>query len=217
MRHGVDNVSEATLEMAEVEGQEGAHASYCFREKTFDAGLMRAIRGMGHEVSFHHEALSEYLNRRPWLLLPCFRERISDIIEECVVKLRRDIEWFRMECARNGVESSICTMAAHGAFANRLFGVSNDSVSLALSEKEKNDLVEVYSARVMEMIDVRISDCALWKREEWRGGLSPRKALELLPGRAMLLTHPEHWKIGVRYRVTWLLRGTLARLGGRFR
>lgn len=60
LRHDVDRKPQRAMAMARVEHQLGLVASYYFRVPyTFDVEVIRAIEGMGHEVGYHYENLSE--------------------------------------------------------------------------------------------------------------------------------------------------------------
>jgi hypothetical protein len=60
LRHDVDRKVDRALDMARVEHELGLVASYYFRVPyTFDVDVIRAIEGLGHEVGYHYENLSE--------------------------------------------------------------------------------------------------------------------------------------------------------------
>ncbi|MBK9513193.1 MAG: hypothetical protein IPO05_06085 [Flavobacteriales bacterium] len=60
IRHDVDRRTYRALDMARVEHKLGLVASYYFRVPyTFDVEVIRAIEGLGHEVGYHYENLSE--------------------------------------------------------------------------------------------------------------------------------------------------------------
>jgi len=61
LRHDVDRLPKNALTMAELEYGLGIKASYYFRivNKSFDENIIKNIVGMGHEIGYHYENLSE--------------------------------------------------------------------------------------------------------------------------------------------------------------
>lgn len=60
LRHDVDRRPGNALALAKLEAARGIHVTYYFRTvgTAFDAGVIRAIAGMGHEIGYHYEDLS---------------------------------------------------------------------------------------------------------------------------------------------------------------
>ena len=61
LRHDVDRRPKNALEMAKIENAMGMHATYYFRAKSacFHLDMMREIEGLGHEIGYHYECLSD--------------------------------------------------------------------------------------------------------------------------------------------------------------
>lgn len=60
MRHDVDRLPENALEMAKIEHEIGAEATYYFRAvpESWDDDIIREIASLGHEIGYHYENLS---------------------------------------------------------------------------------------------------------------------------------------------------------------
>jgi hypothetical protein len=61
IRHDVDRKPKNALKMAKLEHDMGIEASYFFRSKahTFKETIIREIAGLGHEIGYHYESLSD--------------------------------------------------------------------------------------------------------------------------------------------------------------
>jgi len=61
VRHDVDRKPLNALGMARLEHSLGVRASYYFRAKrhTFDADVLKEVSGLGHEIGYHYESLSD--------------------------------------------------------------------------------------------------------------------------------------------------------------
>ncbi len=61
MRHDIDRKPGNALLTARVEAEEGIRATYYFRRygSVFRPGIMKEIKGMGHEVGYHYEVLGK--------------------------------------------------------------------------------------------------------------------------------------------------------------
>lgn len=61
IRHDVDRKPKNALAMAELEAKLGIKATYYFRAKprVFLPDIIRAIAGLGHEIGYHYECLSD--------------------------------------------------------------------------------------------------------------------------------------------------------------
>jgi hypothetical protein len=66
LRHDVDKRPFNALKVAEIEHWMGIRASYYFRtvKTSFDEEVIRKIAGMGHEIGYHYENLSEMSKTR---------------------------------------------------------------------------------------------------------------------------------------------------------
>ena len=61
LRHDVDRLPGRSMKMGEVEHELGAVATYFFRivPASFRPSIMSALAGLGHEIGFHYEELSD--------------------------------------------------------------------------------------------------------------------------------------------------------------
>jgi len=66
LRHDVDRLPDNALRVAELEKRLGVRGSYYFRvvKQSFDAGIIREIAAMGHEIGYHYENLSAVVRRK---------------------------------------------------------------------------------------------------------------------------------------------------------
>lgn len=55
LRHDVDRRVETAVEMATVEADHDVHATYYFRENTFDPETAQLLTSQGHEIGYHYE------------------------------------------------------------------------------------------------------------------------------------------------------------------
>ena len=61
LRHDVELKPENSLAVAEIEKDFGIKANYYFRivQESYDEDIISQIAGMGHEIGYHYENLSE--------------------------------------------------------------------------------------------------------------------------------------------------------------
>jgi len=61
IRHDVDRKPKNALEMAQLENEVGISATYYFRAKpkVFNLDIIKEIEGLGHEIGYHYESLSD--------------------------------------------------------------------------------------------------------------------------------------------------------------
>lgn len=67
LRHDVDRLPGNSLKTAVLENELGIKASYYFRivKESYDDDIIRQIAGMGHEIGYHYENLSEISKKNP--------------------------------------------------------------------------------------------------------------------------------------------------------
>jgi hypothetical protein len=67
LRHDVDRLPGNSLKTAVLENELGIKASYYFRivKESYDEDIIRQIAGMGHEIGYHYENLSEISKKNP--------------------------------------------------------------------------------------------------------------------------------------------------------
>jgi len=82
LRHDVDARKLNSLATAKMEGELGVRGTYYFRivPQSFDAGVIREISGMGHEIGYHYEDLA---------LAKGDPERAIQLFTEHLTKLRQ--------------------------------------------------------------------------------------------------------------------------------
>lgn len=87
MRHDVDRMSGHALETARIEHELGIRATYYFRStrSVFRPDIMRQISGMGHEIGYHYETLSE-ANGDPDKAIELFRSHLDKFRTVCDVR-----------------------------------------------------------------------------------------------------------------------------------
>lgn len=93
LRHDVDSLPPAALDLARIEREHGLVATYFFRcvPKAFDAGVIRSIQAMGMECGYHYETL-----------------------DRAQGNFARAIEITRDDLARLRALAPVTTMAMHG-------------------------------------------------------------------------------------------------------
>ena len=67
LRHDVDRLPGNSLKTARMENRLGIRASYYFRTipQTFKTEIIKEIAGLGHEIGYHYENLSEISKKHP--------------------------------------------------------------------------------------------------------------------------------------------------------
>lgn len=60
LRHDVDLMPQNSLEIARIEDETGAKATYYFRavQESWDENIIKSISQMGHEIGYHYESLT---------------------------------------------------------------------------------------------------------------------------------------------------------------
>jgi len=89
IRHDVDRRPNNALRMARLEHEMGIGATYFFRSKahTFKPGIIREIAGLGHEIGYHYESLSD-ANGDSGLALKDFEKNLRKFLDiACVTTI----------------------------------------------------------------------------------------------------------------------------------
>ena len=73
LRHDVDRKPGNALVIAKIEEEGGIKASYYFRivKESYHENIIKKIAGMGHEIGYHYENLSEISKKNPQITLIC--------------------------------------------------------------------------------------------------------------------------------------------------
>jgi hypothetical protein len=78
LRHDIDRIPGNALRTAAIEHKLGIRASYYFRSRksVFKPDIIREISGMGHEIGYHYETLSD-AKGDPQLAIRMFKENLE--------------------------------------------------------------------------------------------------------------------------------------------
>ncbi len=80
LRHDVDRIPHNALRLAEIEADYNVKATYYFRMKScsYDAEIAQRIEGLGHEIGYHYETLSDARGNyeKAWVL---FKENLQKL------------------------------------------------------------------------------------------------------------------------------------------
>lgn len=189
IRHDVDRRPQNALNMAELEYTMGLKSSYYFRAKphTFKPEIIREIAGLGHEIGYHYESLSDTQG-----------------------DMKLALEDFRLNLEKLRKLAQIRTITMHGRplsrFDNRDLWLNQENHTLLL--KQLGILGAIY-------LDINYSDIAYisdtgrnWdtnrsnRRDKvtssvnmnFRSGQEFLQCLQGNPPKKMILqTHPERW------------------------
>lgn len=208
LRHDVDQPSPGVIAMAELEAEFGISSTYYFRWSTFDLKEIERVAGLGHEVSFHYETISDYALENEIFDRQVFE--CGDHINRCVDRLKYDVQIFR---ELSGAKAQ--TLASHGAPLNRQLGLSNRILFDLFPElrKQIGIKLETYDSWYLGELDAYISD-TLWEiNDGFRYGLNPEAAISRKTPRFILLTHPNHWAFDRRTRIRRIFKILLLGMG----
>ena len=89
LRHDVDRLPENSLETAKIEHDLGINGTYYFRigPESYDENIIKQIAGLGHEVGYHYEKLSE-ISRK----YKVGRRKSEDRLQKAEVRRDWDVE-----------------------------------------------------------------------------------------------------------------------------
>lgn len=202
LRHDVDHISPGFRKMIEVEKKYGVTSTYYFRWKTCNNNDIELTKREGHEVSLHFETLATVAK----IFQINSKDQLSErILQVCADLLVEEINLFR---SRYGVP--VKTIAAHGAYQNRLIGYSNNYLFLIDPELRQKCGIdfEVYDQLFLEKFNVYISDVQWEVNDGYRYGIHPLDALDG-SNRICFLSHPDHWGFSKGKRCRKILRSIL--------
>lgn len=205
LRHDVDYSSPATVAMAEIEFKLGIKATYYFRHSTKERDVLNKLKKMGHEISLHYETLADMYKLHYLSNVDIndeeFKAKYIDMMKDEINRFRMD---FDVECR---------TIAAHGAPENRLLNIPNNYIFLNL-QKDINIKIyeyldvdlEAYDCQYLSEWDAYLSDDPVEINNGWRYELTPGDILRRKISRAIILTHPNHWKYNFGKRAKKIIK-----------
>lgn len=181
LRNDVDSDPGGAGRMFEIDRAEGARATYYFRLATIDRGVIERMRASGAEVGYHFEELASYAKQAGI--------RTKAGIEAHIPAIR---DMFRGNVTRFTEAAGVAprTVAAHGDFANRRLGVTNNHIVDRALLDEFGIVAETYEPWLMSAVTVRLADRAA---PVWWHPMPPEKALRSTPAVLYILVHPRQW------------------------
>jgi peptidoglycan/xylan/chitin deacetylase (PgdA/CDA1 family) len=209
LRNDVDSDPAGAGRMFEIDQAEGVRATYYFRLSTIDRALIARMQAANAEVGYHYEELATFAKQAGLRSKTDVEQHIGAVRNA----FRRNVERFR---AASGVSPR--TIAAHGDFANRRLGVTNNHVIDRRLMEEFGIVAETYEPWLMSAVNARVADRAA---PEWWHPSPPEVALRKDPAVIYILVHPRQWvrapmrnlgldvargADGVRYAVNRLMR-----------
>jgi hypothetical protein len=86
IRHDVDRKPKLSLDMAKLENKLGISSTYYFRMKpsSFNVKIIKEIEGLGHEIGYHYEVLSDTSGDFP-KAFELFKKNLEKLREFCTV------------------------------------------------------------------------------------------------------------------------------------
>jgi len=193
LRHDVDYSSPATVAMAEIERQLGVKSTYYFRHSTKEKDVINKLKKMGHEISLHYETLAD-MYKSDYLLNANINDEKFKLIY--IDRMKDEINRFRMD-----YDVECRTIAAHGAPENRLLNTPNNYIFFNLQKDCKIKIskylgidLEAYDHQYLGEWDAYLSDVPIEINDGWRYELTPGDIVKRKISRAIILTHPNHWK-----------------------
>jgi hypothetical protein len=207
LRHDIDVDLAAAQAMFLVEKELSITSSYYFRLSTIDLPLIRAIADSGSEASYHYEEFATEVKAS------CLRSP-GEVQARLPIMRQRFIE--TLHRLRTSTGLPMTTVAAHGDWVNRTFGVANTEVLRSLDVRRRAGVqAEAYDYELLKFVTVRYADVkspAWWvgkrvvptgpHQVELRDDAVPKDpAAAVREGLPVLyvLLHPEQWRSGPRW------------------
>jgi len=185
-RHDIDTDLNTARKMFEIDRSNGVVSSFYFRLHNYDVEFMSAIEQSGFEASYHYEELSSYAKKH----------HIKDgkLVLNDLFEIRKAFK-NNINELRKKTGLPMKTVAAHGDFANRKFGITNSVILSDIEFRRSSGIIlEAYDDEFMKHVTGRYSDAPY---PEYYQPCSPRDAI--LRGEKVIyfLTHPRHWQINI--------------------
>jgi hypothetical protein len=193
LRHDIDQCSDATRMMFEIEKKYGVYSSFYFRNSTFNAKLMKEIEAYGSEASLHFEPIADFVKANN---IQDKEELFKTIHWEkrCLNILKDNIDTFR-----NLLSIPCITIASHGEYENRLVKVPNNYLTEDIIHYDYLGIkLEAYNKNMIHQVTSYISDMPIEINDGYRYGVTPMEAIERGEKFIMFLSHPNHW-----YYIRW--------------
>jgi hypothetical protein len=181
-RHDIDTDVSTAAKFFSIEKKYGVRASYYFRLKTADAGLMKDIAAYGSEVGYHYEELARYAKDTRIRTKEGMMEHLPAIRERFLENLRR---------LEAGLGVKVKSVASHGDFVNRILGIANTPIVDDDVRQKAGIMVECYDEKLVSGYSAVISDAPY--PLFYKNG-NPLQAVEERLPVIYLLTHPRHWR-----------------------
>jgi hypothetical protein len=190
LRHDIDTDPTYTIIWHGIEKSLGFEASYYFRLRTADVGIMRRLADEGDEVGYHYEEIASYAK--------AFALRSPAEIEAHMPQIR-DRFLSNLEMLRRNTGLPIVTAAGHGDFMNRRLLVNNSAILANADLRRRAGIYcEAYDRSYLDHLNSRVSDAPYPERWLLRTGKSLREAMAPGDGPIEILTHPRWWRASVR-------------------
>jgi hypothetical protein len=189
LRHDIDTDPTYAKIWHVIEKSVGFEASYYFRLRTANVGIMRRLAAEGAEVGYHYEEIATYA--KAYLL-----RSLADI--EAHMPQIRDRFLSNLEMLRKKTGLPIVTAASHGDFMNRRLLVTNE-VLLADADLRRRAGIysEAYDRSYLDHIASRVSDAPYPKHWQLRTGKTLKEMMDTGDGPIEILTHPRWWRTSV--------------------
>lgn len=181
LRADIDSDLVGAARMFDIAAVEGAHGTYYFRLSTLDRSLAQRIRAQGSEAGYHFEELAAFAKRHGL--------RSAEEVEAHVPAMRDEFRRNVMRF-RDATGEFPRTVAAHGDFLNRRFGIRNNQIIDRPLMDEFAILAETSEPRLMGAVTARVSDRPA---PRWWHPQSPIEAMSDSPSVLYILVHPRQW------------------------
>lgn len=189
LRHDIDSDPSYAKIWHEIEKSVGFEASYYFRLRTADVGIMRQLAAEDVEVGYHYEEIATYAK--------AFLLQSGAEIEVHMPQIR-DRFLCNLEILRRKTGIPIVTAAAHGDFMNRRLLISNDALLADADLRRRAGIYcEAYDRSYLDQIVSRVSDAPYPVEWKQRSGKTLLEMMEAGDGPIEILTHPRWWRRSV--------------------
>jgi len=182
VRNDVDSDVATARDMFRVERAWGVRATYYFRLRTFDPGLMQEIADSGGEVGYHYEELATFAKRHG-LRNGGDIDAWTDAIR---AEFTRNLQRFAEITGRSPL-----TIASHGDWVNRKLRVFNHSVIDPALRARLGLLAEAYDDWLNAPVRARFADAP---PPAWWSPNSPAASIAEGVACIYLLLHPRQWQ-----------------------
>ena len=190
LRHDINSDPTYTKIWHVIEKSLGFEASYFFRLRTADVGIMRQLADEGAEVGYHYEEIASYAK--------AFALRSPVEIDAHMPQIR-DRFLSNLEMLRKKTGLPIVTAASHGDFMNRRLLVTNEALLADADLRRRAGIYcEAYDRSYLDHLNSRVSDDSY--PEPWLllTGKTLEEAMVTGDGPVEIKTHPRWWRRSFR-------------------